>query len=74
MWYGKNDDRQDETCVCRIDPAVQKALIDRALTTAKRLATQQRLEAIFDSMIEQDSLSETKKNISEAIQKLLGTK
>lgn len=75
MWYGKNDDRQDEAaCVCKIDPAVQKVLIDRALRAHQRLALQEKLEDMFFETLEKSSLSDAKDNISGAIQKVLGIK
>lgn len=78
MWYGKNDNRQDEAaCDCRINSVTQKELIDRALTSYARLirfAELQELENMFFESLEKSSLSETKSNISGAIKRVLGTK
>jgi hypothetical protein len=75
MWYGKNDDRQDEAC--RIEPELQKYLIDRAVSSYARLirlAEIQQLENMFFDSLEKDSISDAKNNISKAIQKVLDTK
>ena len=74
MWYGKNDNKQDEACVCRIDPYIQKFLIDRALISHERLALQQKLESQFFDVMEKASLSEAQADIYEVIQKVLGAK